>query len=213
MRQRKTLSERSEETPPEDSDLAGYQEAERLLREGIDIITGGFPCQDISSSGEKTGILYDESTSEARNRSGLWGEMCRAVRLVRPRVAIVENVAALLNRGMGTVLGDLASIGYDTEWHCIQAADVGAPHKRDRVFIVANSTGERQSEQGQCIKSIQQEAGAYREANRFVDAFQRGSLPFVCGGHDGSPEALDEDGRSQGECDDWTRELGGSSNS
>ena len=102
-------------------------------RIACDIITGGFPCQDISNAGKRTGITG--------THSGLWGEMVRTIRLVRPKYAIVENVAALLNRGMGTVLGDLAEIGYDAEWDCIPAAAVGAPHIRDRVFITAHMQG------------------------------------------------------------------------
>jgi DNA (cytosine-5)-methyltransferase 1 len=106
----------------------------REFREGeADIVCGGFPCQDISNAGERAGI--------AGERSGLWRELLRAIRLVRPRYAIVENVAALLSRGMGTVLGDLAEIGADAEWHCIPASSVGAPHQRDRVWIVAYPDG------------------------------------------------------------------------
>jgi DNA (cytosine-5)-methyltransferase 1 len=95
-----------------------------------DIISGGFPCQDISVAGRGVGITGA--------RSGLWKEMFRIICEIRPRFVLVENVAALLSRGMGTVLGDLASIGYDCEWDCIPASAVGAPHQRDRVWIVAN---------------------------------------------------------------------------
>ena len=102
----------------------------REFREGeADIIAGGFPCQDISSSGQRAGL--------AGAHSGLWREMLRAVRLVRPRYAIMENVADLLGRGMGDVLRDLAEVGYDAEWHCIPAAFVGLPQARDRIWIVA----------------------------------------------------------------------------
>lgn len=111
----------------------------REFREGeADVICGGFPCQDISLAGGGAGL--------AGERSGLWRELLRAIRLVRPRYAIVENVAALLGRGMGTVLGDLAEIGNDAEWHCIPAAAVGAPHRRDRVWIVAHPDGSRRAE-------------------------------------------------------------------
>ena len=96
-----------------------------------DIITAGFPCQDISTAGDRAGITGP--------RSGLWREVVRALRVVRPLYALVENVAALLDRGMGEVLGDLATLGYDTEWDCIPASHVGAPHNRDRVWIVAHS--------------------------------------------------------------------------
>lgn len=100
-----------------------------------DVITAGFPCQDISFAGDGAGL--------AGARSGLYREVIRAVRLVRPRWALLENVAALLSRGMGTVLGDLAAVGYDAEWHCIPARAVGAPHRRDRVWIAAHPGGEQ----------------------------------------------------------------------
>ncbi len=109
--------------------MAGYKAAQLLIEEGVEIIAGGFPCQDISAAGRCAGITG--------SRSGLWREMLRTIRLVRPKYAVVENVAALLHRGMGTVLGDLAESGYDTEWNCISAADVGAPHLRERIWVVA----------------------------------------------------------------------------
>lgn len=98
----------------------------------VDLICGGFPCQDISFAGKGAGLDGE--------RSGLWYEFARVVRELRPRYVLVENVAALLVRGLDAVLGTLASLGYDAEWHCIPAAAVGAPHIRDRVFIVAYST-------------------------------------------------------------------------
>jgi DNA (cytosine-5)-methyltransferase 1 len=95
----------------------------------VDVICGGFPCQDISVAGKGVGLSGE--------RSGLWREYARLIRQIRPRYVIVENVAALLSRGMGDVLGDLAEIGYDAEWHCISAAYVGLPQLRDRIWIVA----------------------------------------------------------------------------
>jgi DNA (cytosine-5)-methyltransferase 1 len=105
--------------------------AKRLAADGIavDAICGGFPCQDISEAGKGAGL--------AGERSGLWSEIARLASELRPRFLIVENVAALLGRGLGTVLGDLAALGYNAEWHCIPAAAVGAPHRRDRIWIVA----------------------------------------------------------------------------
>src|SRR5690606_5033153 len=82
-------------------------------------------------------------------RSGLWLEYSRLIGEIRPRYVIVENVTGLLSLGMGTVLGDLASIGYDAEWHCIPATAVGAPHRRDRVWIVAHSDSSRVYQQPQ----------------------------------------------------------------
>ena len=78
-------------------------------------------------------------------RSGLWSEYARLIGELRPRYVIVENVSALLGRGLDRVLGDLAQIGYDAEWHCIPASAVGAPHRRDRIWIVAHpSSGRRE---------------------------------------------------------------------
>lgn len=102
------------------------------ITEQVDVITGGFPCQDISIAGRRAGI--------AGERSGLFWELVRALRVVRPRLAVLENVAALLDRDMGEVCGALAEVGYDTEWDCIPAASVGAPHIRDRVWIVCSDT-------------------------------------------------------------------------
>jgi DNA (cytosine-5)-methyltransferase 1 len=109
---------------------AGDITAREFVPGEADVICGGFPCQDISTAGNGAGL--------AGERSGLWRELLRAIRVVRPRYAIVENVAALLSRGMGTVLGDMAEIGYDAEWHCIPASAVGAPHRRDRIWIIAD---------------------------------------------------------------------------
>lgn len=97
----------------------------------VDIIAAGFPCQDISFAGRGDGLDGE--------RSGLFFEVVRVVRQLRPKYVLLENVAALLNRGLDRVLGELAAIGYDAEWHCIPAASVGAPHIRDRVFIIADT--------------------------------------------------------------------------
>lgn len=95
----------------------------------VDVICGGFPCQDISCAGKGAGIHAE--------RSGLWWEAIRIIRMVRPRFVIVENVAALLNRGLDEVLGSLAESGYDAEWQVLSAAMFGAPHLRRRCFILA----------------------------------------------------------------------------
>ena len=111
--------------------------ADTLARDGIgvDVITGGFPCQDISVAGKQAGI--SDGT-----RSGLWSEIARLVGELRPQFVIVENVAALLGGGLYRVLGDLAEIGFDAEWHCIPASYVGAAHRRDRIWIVAHPYGQ-----------------------------------------------------------------------
>lgn len=109
--------------------------AERLVSDGIrvDVITGGFPCQDISVAGNQAGI-HDGT------RSGLWSECARLIGELRPRYAIFENVTNLLNGERGAwfkrVLWDISSLGYDAEWHCIPASELGAHHHRDRVWII-----------------------------------------------------------------------------
>ena len=106
--------------------------------ERVDVICGGFPCQDISYAGQGAGLDGE--------RSGLFFEAIRVVRELRPRVVVLENVAALLTRGLDRVLGTLAEIGFDAEWHCIPASAVGAPHIRDRVFVLAYSSSYGDSE-------------------------------------------------------------------
>jgi DNA (cytosine-5)-methyltransferase 1 len=98
-----------------------------------DLMCGGFPCQDISHAGARKGI--------SGTRSRLWSEYHRLIRRIRPAYALVENTAALTARGLFAVLGDLAEIGYDAEWHCISACAIGAPHTRERLFILAYPTG------------------------------------------------------------------------
>ena len=95
----------------------------------VDLICFGFPCPDISYNGRGAGLAGD--------RSGLWSEGRECVRDLQPRFVVVENVSALLGRGMGDVLGDLASLGYDARWDCVSAQSVGFPYERDRVFITA----------------------------------------------------------------------------
>ena len=106
--------------------------ATRLAADGIavDAICGGFPCQDISVAGLGAGL--------SGARSGLWWEFHRLISEIRPRVVIAENVAALRSRGLDEVLRSLAAVGYDAEWHTIPASSVGAPHRRDRVWIIAH---------------------------------------------------------------------------
>lgn len=95
----------------------------------IHVITGGFPCQDLSLAGKGAGL--------AGERSGLWFEFQRLIQEFAPAWVIIENVPALRNRGLEVVLGGLSALGYDAEWHCLPAAAVGAPHRRDRLWIIA----------------------------------------------------------------------------
>jgi DNA (cytosine-5)-methyltransferase 1 len=121
--------------------------------EPVDILTGGFPCQDLSTAGKGAGL-------KDGTRSGLWSEFYQAINIIKPKLVVIENVRGLLSakasngmeyepevmgqlgdgpaiRAMGAVLGDLADIGYDARWQGVRAADAGAPHNRFRVFIVA----------------------------------------------------------------------------
>jgi DNA (cytosine-5)-methyltransferase 1 len=116
----------------------------------VDVICGGFPCQDISFAGKGAGL--------AGERSGLWSEYLRIVGEIRPRFVVVENVAALRQRGLDVVLGNLTEAGYDAIWFPLRASDVGAPHRRERLFILAypaelrcdrNPTKSRSIDQGE----------------------------------------------------------------
>ena len=115
------------------------------LHETIDLICGGFPCQDISLAGKGAGL--------AGERSGLWWQFHRLIKEIKPKYVIAENVAALRSRGLDEVLRSLSEVGYDAEWHCIPASAVGAPHRRDRVWIVAYSNGSLEANGGKCQAS------------------------------------------------------------
>lgn len=138
--------------------------AERLAADGIavDAICGGFPCQDLSYAGKGAGL--------AGERSGLWREYARLIGEIRPRYVIVENVSALLSRGLGDVLADLAALGFDAEWHCIPASAVGAPHRRDRVWIVAFDTYCRNVDQVGAV-CTKQRADASGVRSHVADAY------------------------------------------
>ncbi len=138
---------------------------ERLKSDGIariDVICGGFPCQDISAAGNQAGI--GEET-----RSGLWSECARLLGDIRPKYAIFENVTALLNGSGGDwfkrVLWDIQSVGYDAEWHCIPASELGAHHHRDRIWIVAypRHRGGRDDKRGKSDTSQQENRKGLRQ--------------------------------------------------
>ncbi len=114
-------------------------------RGSVDLITAGFPCQPFSVAGNQQG--------EADERN-LWPDIARVIREVRPRFVFMENVPALLTHSkyFGTILGDLATCGYDVRWDCISAASVGANHQRDRLWILADTTSTRQPRQGQPVE-------------------------------------------------------------
>jgi len=127
--------------------------ADTLARDGIavDVICGGFPCTDVS-------IANVEGEGLDGERSGLWFEYARLVGELRPKFVIVENVAELLNRGMGRVLGALASVGYDAEWRVLRGLDVGLPHEGKRIWIVATPRGTGRERRFQYLRSLGIEA-------------------------------------------------------
>ncbi len=159
----------------------------RLAADGIavDVICGGFPCQDVSVAGRRSGIEGE--------RSGLWSEYRRLIGELRPAFVIVENVPGLLSLGMGTVLGDLAELGFDAEWDCIPASAVGAPHQRNRVWVVANATDAGQQ------KHSRRSAGRINDGSRGTRIHDRSNgtnsrwrvEPSVCRVVDGLPGRVD----------------------
>jgi len=124
----------------------------KQFRGTVDVICGGFPCQDLSTAGKQVGFSGE--------RSSLYGEMLRVIGECMPRYAIFENVTGLLTgdsgRWFGQFLYDLAQIGFDAEWHCVSASDIGAQHHRDRVWVIAYPCGSR-SKVGLARQNVRQE--------------------------------------------------------
>ena len=123
----------------------------------VDVVSGGFPCQDISAAGKGEGIDGE--------RSGMWREMARIIHEVRPRFVFVENSPMLTSRGLGRVLGDLASMGFDAKWGVLGAADIGANHQRDRIWIVAKWRGQIPHAQYNRIRWWEQQQKSLKEAH------------------------------------------------
>lgn len=131
---RRVLAKHWPEVPCfEDVRDIGPADIARLGR--IDVVCAGFPCQDIANAGPGGGLDGP--------RSGLWREIPRILKLATPRFALIENSADIRSRGLGQVLKDLWALGFDAEWHVIPASAVGAPHRRDRIWIAAYANGER----------------------------------------------------------------------
>ena len=140
----------------------------------VDVVSGGFPCQDISAAGKGAGIDGE--------RSGMWGEMARIICEVRPKFVFVENSPMLTSRGLGRVLGDLASMGFDAKWGVLGAADVGANHQRDRIWIVAKWRGQLSHAQHDRIRRWEQQQESVKEttsnlANPDCTQFKRKRQP------------------------------------
>lgn len=162
--------------------------AERLAADGvgsIELICGGFPCQDISQTGKKAGIDGE--------RSGLWREFARLIGELGPRYVIIENVPDLRKRGLERVLADLSACGYDAEWEIVSAREVGGLHLRARLFLVAYRGGER----GQgCLSgsfSRLPELSWVENVGGLAELRERSDLyaPLLCGADDGIPHRVD----------------------
>jgi DNA (cytosine-5)-methyltransferase 1 len=121
----------------------------------VDVVSGGFPCQDISAAGKGVGIDGE--------RSGMWREMARIIHEVRPRFVYVENSPMLTSRGLGAVLGDLASMGFDAKWGVLGANDIGANHQRDRIWIVAKWRGQLPHAQHDRIRWWEQQSQSFEK--------------------------------------------------
>ena len=128
----------------------------------VDVVSGGFPCQDISAAGKGAGIDGE--------RSGMWREMARVIREVRPRFVFVENSPMLTSRGLGTVLGDLAAMGFDARWGVLGAADIGANHQRDRIWIVARRNNNFSYTQHDGAGRRQQQSQSVGEKSKLADS-------------------------------------------
>jgi len=127
----------------------------------VDVISGGFPCQDISSAGKGAGIDGE--------RSGMWKEMARIIYEVRPKFVFVENSPMLTSRGLGVVLGDLAAMGFDARWGVLGAADVGAVHQRDRMWVVARNVAYTSQIRPRGSEAKQRMEGRFRFAKCGMD--------------------------------------------
>ena len=163
-------------------DAVRHDDVQRLRASNaapVDVLCGGFPCQDVSRAGTKTGLDGE--------RSGLWWQFARIIRELRPRFVVVENVSTLANLGLDDVLGSLSDSGYDAQWTCVRASDVGAPHRRERLFIVAWRVADAVRERS----PRELPTGAAPRAARRRGAVPRASEPRLGGGAHGLPAGLD----------------------
>ena len=127
----------------------------------VDVVSGGFPCQDISSAGRGAGIEGE--------RSSMWKHMARIIGEAQPAYAFIENSAMLRTRGLGVVLQDLAKVGYDVQWGVLSATAVGANHQRERMWIVAANPDLSQQQRG-CVSSRIQQKNSYASNSRWWEA-------------------------------------------
>jgi len=140
----------------------------------VKIITGGFPCQDISAANFKSVGIVGE-------RSGLWEHYDRAIYEIRPEWVVIENSPNLLKKGFEKVLFDLSEIGYNAEWECFTAEAFGLPHERERLYVIAYPNGIGQQGSRNIIQNTcNYQASREWETNRVINAIQRKTLPPLC---------------------------------
>jgi DNA (cytosine-5)-methyltransferase 1 len=177
----------------------------------VDVVSGGFPCQDISAAGKGAGIDGE--------RSGMWGEMARIIHEVRPRYVFVENSPMLTSRGLGRVLGDLASMGFDARWGVLGAADVGANHQRDRIWIVgkvgnANNNGQTSTKVGTSIAEggdicktwTEQTSESTRPSEQYAELADTKEL-FSNGCNDNAKISMEQKAQSESRNDCWEKNV------
>jgi len=152
----------------------------------VDVVSGGFPCQDISAAGKGAGIDGE--------RSGMWGEMARIICEVQPGYVFVENSPMLTSRGLGRVLGDLASMGFDAKWGVLGADAIGLPHRRERIWVLATNSSNKYVERG----GKKEVLGKPRIQSKFYNRVGKDELglrsilsPGLCRTHNGLPGQVD----------------------
>ena len=164
----------------------------------IDVLVGGFPCQDISSAGEGAGL--------AGEKSGLFFEMARIVRELRPQLVVMENVPAITGRGLSTVLGTMASLGYNARWGGLRASEVGAPHRRERWFCVCWLADSMRLGSAP-LQRVQRES----DSRWTSEGSYNSSGAIVADPDSSSGEARRSDGMEKAERAEWSMDRSGSS--
>ena len=151
-----------------------------------DVISGGFPCQDISAAGKGAGLDGE--------RSGLWGEMARIVCEVQPRYVFVENSPMLTSRGLGRVLGDLAKMGFDAKWGVLGADAIGLPHRRERIWVLATNSSNKYVERGgkkEVLGKPRIQSKFYNRVGKDEQGLRSILSPGLCRTHNGLPGQVD----------------------
>jgi len=152
----------------------------------VDVISGGFPCQDISAAGKGAGLDGE--------RSGLWGEMARIVCEVQPRYVFVENSPMLTSRGLGRVLGDLAKMGFDAKWGVLGADAIGLPHRRERIWVLATNSSNKYVERGgkkAVLGKPRIQSKFYNRVGKDEQGLRSILSPGLCRTHNGLPGQVD----------------------